>query len=84
MNRHVHILRETNTSNAHMQVAMVTGLDEAAKEDLAKGPTHGGHHIAKLLKFLTVRTERGRDKLGLGLVGGRWNSKLDGGNPRSA
>lgn len=61
---------------------MVAGLDEAAKEDLAKGPTHGGHHIAKLLKFLTVRTERGREKLALGLVGGRWSAKLDGGNPR--
>ena len=57
-------------------------MDEAAKEDLAKGPTHGGHHIAKLLKFLTVRTERGREKLALGLVGGRWSAKLDGGNPR--
>ncbi len=64
-----------------LQVAMVAGLDEAAKEELTKGPTHGGAHIAKLLKFLTVRTEHGREKLALSLVGGRWHPTLDGGNP---
>jgi hypothetical protein len=37
------------------QVMLLAGLDENAKKDVIKGPHHGGEHISKLLKFLTIR-----------------------------
>lgn len=64
-----------------MQVALLCGLDEEAKKELIKGPAHGGEHLNKLLKFLSVRTEKGRERTGIALLGGAHDAKLDGANP---
>lgn len=38
-----------------VQVLLCAGLDAVAQKALADGAGHGGEHLHKLLKFLTVR-----------------------------
>ena len=64
-------------------MALLAGLDEAARKELAKGTHHGGQHLHQLLKFLTVRTERETDKGvvergGITAIGGPHDPALDG------
>jgi hypothetical protein len=56
----------------------MSGLDDEAKKMLNKGVNHGGEHLSRLLKFLTVRAEKNKTKGGITLVGGAHDSKLDG------
>lgn len=62
----------------HLQVALVCGLDDAAKKDLMKGPSHGGSHLHNLLKFLTVRSEKDGSRTGITLLGGPVDAAADG------
>ena len=66
---------------SHLQVALLCGLDDAAKRDLLKGPTHGGSHLHNLLKFLTVRSEKGSTRAGITLLGGPHDPAADGDDP---
>ena len=63
---------------ANFQVALLCGLDEAAKKEVLKGANHGGSSLNKLLKFLTVRSEKGSSKEGICLVGGPVDVHTDG------
>jgi len=66
-----------------LQVVLLAGLDEDAVKELLKGVHHGGQHLHRLLKFLTVRTETDNDKgsverSGITAIGGAYNAELDG------
>ena len=60
-----------------MQVALLSGLDTDGQKKL-NGTKDTDHHLNKLLRLLTVRTESGRDRSGIALVGGPHDPKLDG------
>lgn len=64
-----------------LQVALVCGLDDAAKKDLLRGLAHGGAHLNKLLKFVTVRREKGSKRSGITLLGGPVDPAVDDGVP---
>ena len=58
---------------------LCAGLDAAQQTALAEGPAApGGAHLHKLLKFLTVRAERGGKRGGIMCVGGPVDPALDG------
>lgn len=59
-------------------MALTTGLDEDAKKAVLRGVSHGGEHLSKALKFVTVRKEHKGVKSGLTLIGGPHDPKLDG------
>ncbi len=60
-----------------MQVALLSGLDADAQKKLSSSKD-SNHHLNKLLRILTVRTESGRDRSGIALVGGPHDPKADG------
>ena len=60
-----------------MQVALLSGLDADGQKKL-NSSKDSDHHLNKLLRLLTVRTESGRDRSGIALVGGPHDPKLDG------
>lgn len=60
-----------------LQVALVSGLDADALKKL-NSSSEGSQHIHKLLRVLTVRTEAGKDRSGIMLVGGPHDPKVDG------
>ena len=60
-----------------MQVALLSGLDADAQKKL-NSSKDSNHHLNKLLRILTVRTESGRDRSGIALVGGPHDPKADG------
>lgn len=62
-----------------MQVLLTNGLDEAAVKALHDGPgKHGGDHLHKLLKFVTLRTEKGPSRSGIQAPGGPVDPAVDG------
>lgn len=61
----------------HLQVALVSGLDSDGLKKL-NSSSEGSQHINKLLRVLTVRTEAGKEKSGIMLVGGPHDPKVDG------
>ena len=63
---------------APAQVALLAGLDITGVEELRVGPSHGGQHLHNLLKFLTMRSEKGATRSGITLVGGPHDPALDG------
>jgi len=60
-----------------MQVALLSGLDADAQKKL-NSSKDSNHHLNKLLRILTVRTESGRERSGIALVGGPHDPKADG------
>ena len=46
-------------------------------------PSHGGQHLHNMLKFLTMRSEKGATRSGITLVGGPHEPALDGPASRS-
>ncbi len=54
------------------------GLDGDARKAFLNGPAHGGEHLHRLLKFVTMRTERGRDRSGIQAPGGPVDPSVDG------
>ena len=60
-----------------MQVALISGLDSDGFKKLNSGPD-GSHHLNKLLRVLTVRTESGKERSGIMLIGGPHDPKVDG------
>ena len=56
---------------------MLSGLDADGQKKL-NSTKDTDHHMNKLLRLLTVRTESGRDRSGIALVGGPHDPKLDG------
>jgi hypothetical protein len=60
-------------------VLLTNGLDEAAVKALHDGPgRHGGDHLHKLLKFVTLRTEKGASRSGIQAPGGPVDPAVDG------
>ena len=59
------------------QVALLSGLDASGLKKLNSGKD-GDHHMNKLLRLLTVRTESGKERSGIALVGGPHDPKADG------
>ena len=58
---------------------LTNGLDEAAVKALHDGPgKHGGDHLHKLLKFVTLRTEKGASRSGIQAPGGPVDPAVDG------
>lgn len=55
----------------------MSGLDSEGLKKL-NSSSEGAQHIHKLLRVLTVRTEAGKDRSGIMLVGGSHDPKLDG------
>ena len=60
-----------------VQVALLSGLDSDGQKKLYS-TKDSDHHLNKLLRLLTVRTELGRDRSGIALVGGPHDPKADG------
>lgn len=60
-----------------VQVALLSGLDSDGQKKL-NSTKDGDHHLNKMLRLLTVRTESGRDRSGIALVGGLHDPKIDG------
>ena len=60
-----------------LQVALLSGLDTDGQKKLS-GSKDSDHHLNKLLRLLTVRTETGRGRSGIALVGGPHDAKVDG------
>lgn len=60
-----------------LQVALISGLDSDGLKKLNSGPG-GSQHLNKLLRVLTVRTESGKERSGIMLVGGPHDPKVDG------
>ncbi len=61
------------------QVLLCAGLDAAAQKALTEGTSNGGgDHLHKLLKFLTVRAERGGKREGIKCLGGPVDPAVDG------
>ena len=60
-----------------VQVALLSGLDAEGLKKL-NSTKDGETHLNKLLRVLTVRTESGRDRSGIALVGGPHDPKADG------
>ena len=60
-----------------LQVALLSGLDADGQKKL-NSTKDGDHHLNKMLRLLTVRTESGRDRSGIALVGGPHDPKIDG------
>lgn len=56
---------------------MLSGLDADGQKKL-NSTKDGDHHLNKMLRLLTVRTESGRDRSGIALVGGLHDPKIDG------
>ena len=64
------------------QVLLCAGLDEAAQKALTEGTSStGSDHLHKLLKFLTVRAERGGKREGIMCAGGPVDPAVDGDPP---
>ena len=59
-------------------MALLAGLDVTGVEELRVGPSHGGQHLHNLLKFLTMRSEKGTTRSGITLVGGPHDPAIDG------
>ena len=58
---------------------LTNGLDEAAVKALHDGPGRaGGDHLHKLLKFVTLRTEKGPSRSGIQAPGGPVHPAVDG------
>lgn len=58
---------------------LTNGLDEAAVKALHDGPArHNGDHLHKLLKFVTLRTEKGPSRSGIQAPGGPVDPAVDG------
>lgn len=55
----------------------MSGLDSDGLKKLNSSP-EGAQHINKLLRVLTVRTESGKERSGIMLIGGPHDSKVDG------
>ena len=55
----------------------MSGLDSDGLKKL-NSSSEGSQHINKLLRVLTVRTEAGKEKSGIMLVGGPHDPKIDG------
>lgn len=60
-----------------MEVALLSGLDSEGQKKL-NSTKDSDHHLNKLLRLLTVRTEAGRERSGIALVGGPHDPKADG------
>ena len=60
-----------------MQVALLSGLDADGQKKL-NSTKDSDHHLNKLLRVLTVRTDSGRERSGIALVGGPHDPKADG------
>ncbi len=60
-----------------VQVALLSGLDSDSMKKL-NSTKDSDHHLNKLLRILTVRTEVGREWSGIALVGGPHDPKADG------
>jgi hypothetical protein len=60
-------------------VLLTSGLDEAAVKALHDGPGRaGGDHLHKLLKFVTLRMEKGASRSGIQAPGGPVDPAVDG------
>ena len=68
---------QNNCCCSLVQVALLSGLDTDGQKKL-NNSKDTDNHLNKLLRLLTVRTESGRDRSGIALVGGPHDSKLDG------
>lgn len=60
------------------QVLLSVGMDGDARKAFLNGPAHGGDHLHRLMKFVTMRTERGRDRSGIQAPGGPVDPSVDG------
>ncbi len=61
-----------------MQVLLTSGLDEEAVKALRAGAGHGGDHLHRLLKFVTLRTEKAHARSGIQAPGGPVELSVDG------